>query len=299
MQDVLFLGNGINRAFNGDSWNNLVEKISKEYESSLTADDVKHLPFPMKVVALSGDRVDKAMQFISKDMNFVNSDRQSELIRRIFDLPIENIITANYTFELEQISGIKPSLYSYRKIRKFTKGCKGKEDKFGLFRYYQPDNSDKKIWHIHDDITAPSTVIMGNYYYGKLLSEIQVYTANFIRRYNTLTKRGLVCAEQSWIDSFLTKNVHILGFGLDLSEADIWWLICCKKRNFPDTKIYFYVPKDKKHPLGKAKEALLRSYNVDIVDDIPFEGEYERFYHRAIERIESEIKNGGKTNEIV
>lgn len=34
MQDVLFLGNGINRAFNGDSWNNLVEKISKEYESN-------------------------------------------------------------------------------------------------------------------------------------------------------------------------------------------------------------------------------------------------------------------------
>lgn len=189
MQDVLFLGNGINRAFNGDSWNNLVEKISKEYESSLTVDDVEHLPFPMKVVALSGDRVDKAMQFISKDMNFVNSDRQSELIRRIFDLPIENIITANYTFELEQISGIKPSLYSYRKIRKFTKGCKGKEDKFGLFRYYQPENSDKKIWHIHGDITATSTVIMGNYYYGKLLSEIQTYTSGFIKRYKTLKNK--------------------------------------------------------------------------------------------------------------
>lgn len=55
----------------------------------------------------------------------------------------------------------------------------------------------------------------------------------------------------------------------------------------------------KKHPLGKAKEALLRSYNVVIVDDIPFDGEYERFYHKAIERIESEIQNGGKTNENV
>ena len=57
MQDVLFLGNGINRAFNGDSWDNLIKKISTKYESSLTADDVEHLPFPMKVVALSGDRV--------------------------------------------------------------------------------------------------------------------------------------------------------------------------------------------------------------------------------------------------
>ena len=57
MQYVLFLGNGINRAFNGDSWDNLIKKISTKYESSLTADDVEHLPFPMKVVALSGDRV--------------------------------------------------------------------------------------------------------------------------------------------------------------------------------------------------------------------------------------------------
>lgn len=140
---------------------------------------------------------------------------------------------------------------------------------------------------------------MGNYYYGKLLSEIQTYTSGFIKRYKTLKKQGLEITEQSWVDSFLAKNVHILGFGLDLSEADIWWLICCKKRNFPDTKIYFYVPKDKKHPLGKAKEALLRSYNVVIVDDIPFDGEYERFYHKAIERIESEIQKGGKTNENV
>lgn len=295
MQDVLFLGNGINRAFNGDSWNNLIEKISKEYESSLTADDVEHLPFPMKVVALSGDKVDKAMQFISKDMNFVNSDEQTELIKRICGLPIENIITANYTFELEQISGIKPSLYSYRKIRKHTKGCKGKEDKFGLFRYYQPDNSNKKIWHIHGDITAPSTVIMGNYYYGKLLSEIQTYTSGFIKRYKTLKKQGLEITEQSWVDSFLTKNVHIIGFGLDTSEIDIWWLICCKKRNFPDTRIFYYVPKDEKHPLSKGKEALLKAYDIEIKDDIPFDGEYKHFYNDAIDEINENVNKGELT----
>ena len=29
----------------------------------------------------------------------------------------------------------------------------------------------------------------------------------------------------SWVDLFLTRNVHILGFGLDFSELDIWWLL--------------------------------------------------------------------------
>lgn len=290
MSDVLFFGNGINRAFNGDSWEKLVDKIAIEFKSDLTQKDVKDLPFPMQVVALSEDNVNKAMQFVSKDMNFMNSDEQADFMKRIYELPIDNIITANYTFELEQISGIKPTLFNYRKIRKFTKGCKGKEDKFGLFRYYQPDDSDKKIWHIHGDITAPSTIIMGNYYYGKLLSEIQVYTAKFIRRYKAIKNQGLEYTEQSWVDSFLTKNVHILGFGLDFSEADIWWLICCKKRNFHDTKIYYYEPKEK---ITKAKMALLKSYGIEVVVDIPFDGEYKHFYSGAINKTKKKIYYGG------
>lgn len=287
MSDVLFLGNGINRTFNGDSWDKLIEKISNKYESGLTVDDVKELPFTMKVVALSEDKVDKAMHFISKDMNFVISDEQTVFLKRICELPFDSIITANYTFELEQISGVKPTLYNYRKIRKYTNGLTGKKDRFGLHRYYQPDNLNKKIWHIHGDITAPSTVIMGNYYYGKLLSEIQVYTSKFIKKYKTLKKRGMDCPEQSWVDSFLTNNVHILGFGIDYSEVDIWWLICCKKRNFPNTQIYYYEPKEK---ITTAKNYLLKSYGVKVIDDTPFDGDYRSFYDKVIDKIKSEIQ---------
>jgi hypothetical protein len=44
----------------------------------------------------------------------------------------------------------------------------------------------------------------------------------------------------SWIDLFLTHDVYIAGFGMNLCEMDFWWLVCCKKRNFPETKIYVY-----------------------------------------------------------
>lgn len=290
MSDVLFLGNGINRAFNGDSWETLIDKIAAEYKSGFTKADVKVLPFTMQVVALSGDRVDKAMKMISADMDFVNNDEQNVFLQKISALPVENIITANYTFELEQACGVKPSLHNYRKTRKFTKECKKKDADFGLFKFYQPNKTEKKIWHIHGDITKPSTVIMGNYYYGKLLSEIQKYTSGFIRRYKTLKKQVFEIEEQSWVDSFLTKNVHILGFGLDTSEADIWWLIGCKKRNFPDTKIFYYEPEEK---ISKGKKALLRAYDIEIIDDIPFNGEYKRFYVNAIEEINKKITNGG------
>lgn len=293
MSDVLFIGNGINRAFNGDSWEKLIDKIAVEFDSGLSKDALKDLPFPMQVVAVSKDNVNSAMKKISGDMNFVITEEQDTFLRKVLSVSVDNIITANYTFEIEQAIGIKQSLYSYRKVRKYTKNCKGKEDKFGLFKFYQPDNSEKKIWHIHGDITKPSTVIMGNYYYGKLLSEIQTYTSGFIKRYKTLKKQGLEITEQSWIDLFLTNNVHILGFGLDTSEIDIWWLICCKKRNFPDTKIYYYAPKDEEHPLSKGKEALLKAYDIEIINDIPFDGEYKQFYNDAIDEIKKKTDNGG------
>ena len=105
--------------------------------------------------------------------------------------------------------------------------------------------------------------------------------------------------EQSWVDSFLAKNVHILGFGLDLSEADIWWLICCKKRNFPDTKICYYVPEDEEHPLSKGKEALLKAYDMEIIDDIPFDGEYKHFYSNAIDEINKRINSGGIRTRLI
>ena len=293
LSDVLFLGNGINRAFNGDSWEKLIDKIAVEFDLGFSKDAVKDLPFPMQVVAVSKDNVNSAMKKISEDMNFVNTEEQDAFLQKVLSVPVDNLITANYTFELEQASGIRQSLYSYRRTRKYTKNCKGKEDKFGLFKFYQPNNSKRKIWHIHGDITKPSTVIMGNYYYGKLLSEIQTYTSGFIKRYKTLKKQGLEITEQSWVDSFLTKNVHILGFGLDTSEIDIWWLICCKKRNFPDTRIFYYVPKDEKHPLSKGKEALLKAYDIEIKDDIPFDGEYKLFYSDAIDEINKRINSGG------
>lgn len=91
MQDVLFLGNGINRAFNGDSWDNLIKMISTKYESSLTADDVEHLPFPMKVVALSGDRVIATVKhntfrsFVPSEYNYYIATGTVDEMRESFD----------------------------------------------------------------------------------------------------------------------------------------------------------------------------------------------------------------------
>lgn len=262
MAGVLFLGNGINQTFDKDSWDNLISKLAKEFNFDLNKNKLEDLPFPLKVVALSEDKVDKAMKYLSKNMNFETSENQKTFINKFLSLPFENIIT-------------------------------GKEKQFNLFRYYKTQEQDKKIWHIHGDITTPSTAIMGAYYYGKLLGEIQTYVSGFIRRYKTAAREGRKCSELSWIDSFLTKDVYIFGFGLDMSEIDIWWLIGCKKRNFPDTKIYFYQPrKYSEQNITTSKDILLKAYEVENVTNIYFDGNYEQYYNRVINDIKS--KCGGE-----
>ena len=287
MSDVIFLGNGINRAFNQTSWSSLIESIHKKNNPNLPYNEKSTLPMPMQIIVATGDRVDKAMRDIAEGLNFDITDEQKSFLKRILDLPVKDIITANYTFEIEQAAGVRNSMYCYRKIRQLTKKCSAKDEKFNLFKNYKAESCDKRIWHIHGDIATPSSIIMGNYYYGKLLREIQDYLPSFMRRYAYYEKNNIGLTEYSWVDSFLSKNVYMLGFGLDFNESDIWWLICCKKRHFKDTKIYFYQPpKD----ISDEQRALLKAYNVEIIDNLPFDDSYIKFYNCAIDDIKIKLK---------
>lgn len=72
-------------------------------------------------------------------------------------------------------------------------------------------------------------MIIGHYYYGRLLSKIQSYTAKTIRRYKIAERNGDLFYPRSWIDYILFGNVYVVGQGMDLSEMDFWWLMDCKK----------------------------------------------------------------------
>ena len=92
----------------------------------------------------------------------------------------------------------------------------------------------------------------------------------------------------SWVDQFLTGNVFILGLGMYLCESDLWYLLCCKKRNFPETKTYFYDKECKDQTIN----VMLKTYGVNIIDEktLGASEEYEAFYDAALNDIEKKIK---------
>lgn len=68
------------------------------------------------------------------------------------------------------------------------------------------------------------------------------------------------------MSSFFTQDVHIVGFGLDLSEADIWWLLNYRAKTTARSElpvrnhIYFY---DTDTSPSAYKKEMLTAFGVD------------------------------------
>lgn len=65
----------------------------------------------------------------------------------------------------------------------------GKYNTEQLHTYFQIENAPS-VWHIHGEAARHGTMILGHYYYGKLLSKMQQYVSSLIARHGASTSRG-------------------------------------------------------------------------------------------------------------
>lgn len=114
---------------------------------------------------------------------------------------------------------------------------------------------------------------------------------NCLRKFNNILQRFWVeglgqktlrkkIEVKSWIDYFMLSNVYIVGFGLDLSELDLWGLINCKKRHFPETKIVLYKP-----DITLEQRLIAESYNIEIKSDGLVNENYKDYYQKVYEEL--------------
>ena len=290
---VLFLGNGVNLATRSKddlSWGELLKRISSG-KHDYNMDRIEKMPYPLQAVVLTEDNIDNRLEEISKTLLPKElSDNRSSLLRKYTELSFDAILTTNYTYEIEMAlnSEFNCKLKSPSKWRKSAmKGSKIQEQ-FGLFKFMKlaDEDSDYYVWHIHGEAARPRSMVLGHYYYSKLLRLIQDRVANTVKRYKTTSRNKMAFTPQSWIDYFLLGDVYVVGYGLDFSEMDIWWLINCKKRNFSECgDIFYYEPGLSKSGDKYAKRALADSYGVEM-PEIDFDGDYYLYYRKVAEDIE-------------
>ena len=289
---VLLVGNGLNRKFGMDSWEDLICNALARNKSLYAYDDIKDMTATMQIVVATSQKfgscqeknsIIKEVQNIAKRLRVTElKSEQSELIGAILDLPADVILNTNYSNEFELFATKQDSLHCFRSVQRRTKPVKGIEEQFRLFQFSSlgKEYPDKSIWHIHGDISKPSTMIIGHYYYGKLLKQIEERAASCVRSYNIANAKKDAFTPQSWVDYFLLGDVYVLGFGMSLAEQDLWWLLSFKEKHFADTKVFFF---EAEKTINKDVKKLLCAYGVEPVTDTPLQGDdYLRYYHIAL-----------------
>ncbi len=292
MKNTVLFGNGLNRISDQSvSWNDLLKELKADKpfkDKSLPNTMIYERIYMEKDNSYSSDSANelKIKQVIAEAMKDQGSN---ELFELLTTMDIENYLTTNYDYAFEKAIGLDSkkmsteAIYSLRRKRSYGTGT-----------------IKKKLWNIHGEIDHPKSIMLGLDHYVGSVSKIDSYIKGKYRYTNRgksrtvlpmldKIKRNKYCYT-SWVDFFFSSNIHIIGFSLDYSETDIWWLLNKRARFSLDgvvkNKVYFYT-----NNIDKEKEDLLKSFNVEVVNDILHGDDYEGMYRSVIERMSKIVSN--------
>lgn len=274
-ENTLFLGNGFSRSVFRD-----VPSWGKLFDGEETS--VRNYAILYEKFLLKKRREGKSEEEVKKELVgqikkcFSGSDIIADTCNLAYfgtcirKYHINNILTTNYDGGIEFI---------------LCKFCGYKEEKpndmiaekiysIRTYRLFVDDKSGHKIklWKIHGDLDRIRSITLGFDHYCGTLSKLSEYIKGSYSSSQTdrlLSYAGSMidkCKSQkfddiSWVDLFFSTDLYIVGFGLDFSEIDIWWLLNKRARMMVDIKeinnriVYLYNEKyELPHFLEKGKE---------------------------------------------
>lgn len=325
MRNAILYGNGLNLLSNKTSWNELLEKISSndslitgipntmQYETVVLSSDYycTHEPFMLadgkKLVTADGETFMVGDKLAEEEIKNKIKDELKNLesnvaYERLIQLNIEHFITTNY----DQVLYNLLSAQGYEKV--FTNNT---ENIYSIRRKVELQHKSgncKYIWPIHGTIQYPKSIMLGLDQYCGSVAKINAYIKGGYN-YNKAGKQVVLediisrLKQQkcdiplSWIDLFFTHNIHIIGFGLQYDEIDLWWILNRRQRyireygngNIISNKIIFYgnVEKNKKELLTRLGVEVC-SFDDELGDDAPLY--YQRQYNYYLNKIEAYCK---------
>lgn len=283
---ILLVGNGLTLSFPDATKIDdiLINEWAKKHADSLPIRGnplVHHTfwdqAFPMQVVIATNDHVDSCMVELANKFKAQTVDpKQKEMIQAILRANFEAILTTNYSLEMERStipSMTEQKIYSQYLV---TKIQSKQQTELGIFQGTKlPYANEPSLWHIHGTALRKKSMVMGQFYYGKLMSEV-VQRAHYVSKlYQQTNSKGVGFSPESWIDYFLIGDVHCIGFSLDMAESDIWWLLSFKKSAFPESSFTLY-ERNRSEGIHKL---LYEAYNIKCPDVTDQMGkDYTEFY---------------------
>ena len=326
---VIFVGNGINQNEGlVYSWDKLLDK---SIEPPKQTDSVKNksgtgaangIKRP-KVEGLSMTMGFEMLEFFAVDRSIVKNgyqlkkriasvitkkiggrikehgfDWNKTIHARIMSLPVNTYFTTNYDYALEQ--SVNPD---------FKRQPTTQETTYSRMRFQtvKVGGTDKKVYHIHGEVKAPNSICLGFEHYSGTLEKMRSDLVRSTKdKNNNLDEHeyhlkdvmtGVELPDLCWYLKFFSEDIYILGFNIDFSEQDLWWLIDYRYRQMRYKKlpiinhVYFIdvdKPEDRETTNIKARNTALSQFGVEV--KIAKGDSYSERYNWAIEWIEKNLK---------
>lgn len=291
---ILLLGNGINRAFNSDSWDRLLNSMADEYGVENAKE--YNCPETLKAILVTRDNVDKALSSKKERLSNLGTEKppkQMQLLRRLLALDFDHILTTNYSYELETaaLGEDKICELALKKAQRHTSEVTRCEASLMLHTYNSVEYLGKEcnIWHIHGEARKPDSMVLGHYYYGLLLGKMLAFNKKRGVYYSMSRGSGEPPEIKSWTEAFIFGDVYVLGYGFGFAESDMWWLLNRKKRETSEVGKTIFFDLDLPDHRNHAKLDLLRLMNVEIIHKTVENGNWTELYEQAITEIEADM----------
>lgn len=293
---VLLVGNGLNRGCGADSWEKLLEEIEGEQEAPLRSD----CPYPLRATLATNGQVAEWVKAHTDDLFGRSNHDLTQLLQALLSLKFDDILTTNYSYEIEATAHGNDSVDKAF----LKKTCQNIEDgkrvdlKYLLHscQIISFHGHENRIWHIHGETRKPDSIILGHYHYSRMLHRMIAFSEKRKDEYQRCQRKGTALTLKSRVDSFLLGDVYIIGFGMNFSEFDLWWLLERKNRERANHgKVFFYEPKSDE---PNSKVELLKLFGVEVVHcgisnptgtGDEKNKQYQQFYRKATEDIHHRI----------
>ncbi|HEY5560978.1 MAG TPA: SIR2 family protein [Clostridiaceae bacterium] len=284
LDNILMVGNGINRIDNNNSWEDILKDLIKFIDKSDTL-LLKDKPFSLlyeEIVVRGklyrGKREEEVKKYIA---NLTSMLIPNNVHKKIMKLGFEHILTTNYDYTLE--SALSQELVNTSDIS---------EIRYSLYRKNKAGSS--YVWHVHGEEKTINSILLGYEHYAAYIQKMRNYVKGNEKNTtvdNTMTVNTLKVA--SWIDLFFTKNIYIMGLSLDYIEIDLWWLLTYRAREkhlgrYPlnaDNEIIYICTKSE-YIAKPSKMQVLESMGITIkIFDLKG-NDWGKFYLEALDYIE-------------
>jgi hypothetical protein len=301
MDNTIFFGNGLNRLNpNNISWKELLDEIkdTNKFKDNNLPNTMIYERILLQKLRKYPDILEDEFEVKKEIATLLLQINPNPVYLELYNLNVQNYITTNYDYAF--IDSLKVTTSNVFDIHSFRP-----EDIYSIRRVHKIKNTEqleKNLWQIHGEINRPASIMLGLDQYCGSIGKIDSY----IKGRYTYTFDGVDIVEMpiqeklkknkfsgsSWIELFFTSNLHIIGFTLDFSEIELWWILNKRSRMIKSegdeklikNEIHFYCDDidEQKKSLLESMNVTVHAWTVDYADHLAF----PNYYNKLLKHLE-------------